>query len=463
MLDHQVDMASFHTIHDKLFNLSDPGAGKTAASLWAADYLMELGVIKRALVLCPLSSTTLTWASDIFDILPYRTCTVVTGTPERKRKNLSLPVDFYIMNHDGIDVEYLAIEIRKRADIGLVIFDEADCLINANTDKYRFLQWVMETKQKLWLITGTPTPNEPTDAWALSKLICPHLSPNSFHQFQRQIMTPHPWKPHQWDPKPGAHERAFSIMQPAIRYRKADVLDLPPVIGPRYVGCDLSAEQKGAVKQMVSEMTTFAKATKITAVNAADKLIKLRQILCGSVKDPATGQYHHLDCAPRIRELRRQITKAQGKALVIVPFTGILQLLGQELPKPDERYHLPGFSVETLNGSVSGAERARRVERFKTQPDPHVLVCHPAVMSHGLNLTEADYIIFYAPVDSNRQNMQVVERPNRLGQTRTMYLLRMTAHPIEAPIYKRVDERGSMQNSILELYNAVINGTEDEL
>jgi len=92
-----------------------------------------------------------------------------------------------------------------------------------------------------------------------------------------------------------------------------------------------------------------------------------------------------------------------------------------------------------------------------------VLVCHPAVMSHGLNLTEADYIIFYAPVDSNRQNMQVVERPNRLGQTRTMYLLRMTAHPIEAPIYKRVDERGSMQNSILELYNAVINGTEDEL
>src|SRR6185312_2851837 len=170
MLDHQVDMASFHTIHDKLFNLSDPGAGKTAASLWAADYLMELGVIKRALVLCPLSSTKLTWASDIFDILPHRTCTVVTGTPERKRKNLSLPVDFYIMNHDGIDVEYLAIEIRKRADIGLVIFDEADCLINANTDKYRFLQWVMETKQKLWLITGTPTPNEPTDAWALSKL-----------------------------------------------------------------------------------------------------------------------------------------------------------------------------------------------------------------------------------------------------------------------------------------------------
>lgn len=463
LLNHQVEMAAFHTLNDKCFNLSEMGTGKTAACLWATDFMMEVGAIKRALILCPLSSMKKTWADDIFDVLPHRTCSIVHGTPERKKKNLSLPVDFYIMNHDGIDIEYLAVEIRKREDIGLIIFDEADVLINSNTDKYRFLKWVMEPKQRLWLITGTPTPNSPTDAWALSKLICPSLSPKYFSHFQREIMVPHAWKPHQWEPKPGAHQRAYEILQPAIRYLKKDNLDLPPVIGPRSIECDLSTEQKAAVKQMAAEMVAFAKTNKITAVNGADKIVKLRQILCGSVKDPATGQYHHLDCGPRIRELRRQISRAQGKALVIVPFKGILQLLEQELPKPDERYKLPGFSVEILNGDVSAGERARRIERFKTQPDPHVLACHPAVMSHGLNFTEADYTIFYAPIDSNRQYMQVIERMNRLGQKRTMYILRMMAHPIEAPIYKRVDERGSMQDSILELYNAVINGTEDEL
>lgn len=44
-----------------------------------------------------------------------------------------------------------------------------------------------------------------------------------------------------------------------------------------------------------------------------------------------------------------------------------------------------------------------------------------------------------------------------------MYIQRMVASPIEAAIYKRVDDRGTMQSSILELYNAVINGTEDDL
>ena len=108
VLDHQVDMASFSTLNDRLFNLSEMGTGKTAATLWAIDYLMTIGALKRALIVCPLSSMKATWTTDIFDLLPHRTSVIVHGSVERRMKLLRLPHDFYIINHDGLDIEPVA-------------------------------------------------------------------------------------------------------------------------------------------------------------------------------------------------------------------------------------------------------------------------------------------------------------------------------------------------------------------
>lgn len=462
-LDHQVEMASFCTLHDKCFNLSEQGTGKTFATLWALDYLMNEGAVRRALIMCPLSSMVLTWMHDIFEVLPHRVASVVHGSAERRLKNLKRPIDIYVLNHDGIDIESVAKEVRRRPDIDLLVVDEASFYRNAQIDKYRFLKWVTERKLKLWLLTGTPCPNAPTDAWALSKLVDPSLAPEFFGSFRDEVMYKSSWGSTAWVPKKGAAERAYEIMQPAIRFRKRDCLTLPPLIGPRDVQTQLSAEQKAEVKSMRDSMVMLAKTTKINAVNAADKLIKLRQILCGVVKEPNTGTYHRLDCHQRIRDLRTLISQASAKVLVIVPFKGILQTLAEELPKPDKHTGLPGYTVATMNGDVLPKERVEIITRFKTQPDPHVLVCHPKVMAHGLNLTEADTTIFYAPIYSNDEYAQVIERFNRLGQKHTMQLLRMLAHPIEAAIYRVVDERGTMQNNILDLYQQVIEGKEDHL
>ena len=458
-LDHQVAMADFQTLYDKCFNLSEMGTGKTYATLWALDYLMEIGAIKRALIMCPLSSVRLTWADDIFKILPHRTCTIIHGTADRRLKNLSRGNDIYVLNHDGIDIEAVAKVLRKRDDIGLVVVDEADVFCNSQTDHYRFLKWVMERKSRLWMLTGTPTPNAPTDAWGLSKLVCPELSPQYFGRFRDETMVKVGMR---WVAKKGATERAYEILQPAIRFKKKDCISLPPFIGPRDVQTSLSKEQKDALKQMREEMIMFAKTTQITAVNGADKLVKLRQILAGAVKDPLTGEYHLLDCHERVRDLRRVISRSVSKVLVIAPFKGIVRHLAEELPKPDKAAGLPGYSVLILNGDVPPAKRPEIINQFKTDPDVKAMICHPQVMSHGLNLSDADVTVFYAPINSNRQYTQVIERFNRLGQKNTMYLLRMLAHPIEASIYRTVDDRGSMQNGVLELYQSFISG-KDEL
>lgn len=69
--DHQRVMADFLTLIGKGFNLSEMGTGKTYAALWAADYLMRIGAVRRALVICPMSTMDPVWKQDIFDILMH--------------------------------------------------------------------------------------------------------------------------------------------------------------------------------------------------------------------------------------------------------------------------------------------------------------------------------------------------------------------------------------------------------
>jgi SNF2 family DNA or RNA helicase len=215
----------------------------------------------------------------------------------------------------------------------------------------------------------------------------------------------------------------------------------------------LSKEQKEAFKTMKNAFVADLKkadqeGVKISAVNAADKVNKLRQILCGTVMGP-DGEYVTLPHGPRTQVLIETIELASAKVLVIVPFKGIIRDLETELTKK-------GYSVGVLNGDVSITERSNIITAFKTRSDPHVLLCHPRVMAHGLNLVEADTTIFYGPIFSNDEYQQVIERFNRMGQVNPMTIYRIGAHPIEWEIYKTLDERGKMQDTVLNMYRDML-------
>jgi len=222
---------------------------------------------------------------------------------------------------------------------------------------------------------------------------------------------------------------------------------LPPVVTIN-LDAQLTKEQRIAYKAMHTFMVTEAKGQKISAVNAADRIGKLRQILCGSIKDPITGEYLTYDHGPRLEVLKEVIDGASAKVLVVVPFKGIIEALDKELSKD--------YTVGVLNGDVSINVRNRIISEFKNGVDPHLLLCHPRVMAHGLNLTEADTLIFYAPIYSNDETQQVVERFNRVGQTRKMTIARIGAHALEWSIYGLIDSRKISQDSILDLYRRTI-------
>ena len=246
--DHQVVMAEFLTIHRRAFNLSEMGAAKTNAALWAADWLMTTGRVRKCMVISPLSTLERVWANDIFDTLMHRRCTIVHGSREKRLKALEADVDFYIMNHDAVTIDPVMDAIARRPDIDLFIVDEAGMFRNHSTRKYKALNKLVKRQDiRLWLLTGTPCPNAPTDAWALARLVDPNKVPRYFGAFRRETMAQ--VSQFKWVPRPDAFDIAYKAMQPAVRFKKSECLDLPPVTYQDRL-CQMSKEQNKAFKEL---------------------------------------------------------------------------------------------------------------------------------------------------------------------------------------------------------------------
>ncbi len=443
---HQITTAGFITLNPQCFVLNEMGTGKSSSVLWAADHLMNMGEVRKALIVAPLSTLERVWRDEIFSTLMHRTATVLHGSKDRRLDRLDNDVDFYIINHEGLGV--VLPQLMARKDIDMVIVDEAADYRNHATTRYQHLRKLLRrpVKPRLVMMTGAPCPNAPTDAWALAKLVRPELVPEFFSTFRRQTMQQ--VTQYKWVPKPEAYDLAFAAMQPGIRFKKADVLkDLPPVVvldRDVLLTPEQAREYRFMKRQMAIDLAGAGGISTVTAVNAADQITKLRQILCGTVRIPNTDEYVTIDHAPRVQALLDSIAQASAKVLVVVPFKGITNSLHAEVSKH--------YSCEVVNGDVSIKERNAIFSRFRADADPHVLLCHPKVMSHGLTLTEADVLIFYAPIYSNDQYQQVKDRFNRPGQSRSMTIIRIGGEALEWSIYQALDGKQLTQSRILEMY-----------
>ena len=95
---HQKKTSAFLTMNPKAFCFNEQGTGKTASAIWAADFLMKQGKIKRALVICPLSIMDSAWRDDLFTFAPHRSVDVAYGASKKRKEIIEQGADFVIIN-----------------------------------------------------------------------------------------------------------------------------------------------------------------------------------------------------------------------------------------------------------------------------------------------------------------------------------------------------------------------------
>jgi len=439
----QKEAAEFMTVHNRAFNLADLGTGKTLATLWAYDYLRSRGVVNKALVVSPLSTLERTWADEIFNHFHHLHCVVLYGTREQRLKQLKQKADVYLINHDGMKISGFVEAMADRPDIDLIIVDEiAQAARNAGTDRFKVLNTLVNKQhsRRAWGLTGTPTPDNPTDAWAQCRLLVPERVPPYFNRFRDQVMRQA--GPFAWVPRPNALEVVKEAMQPAIRFNRDECVDLPPCMYETRQA-EMTVEQRKAYKNMLTKLHTEIANGEVTAVNEAVKAQKLLQIGCG-VAYSGDGEHLIMDATPRMEVVREVCEESNSKSIVFVPFVGSIEPLRQYLEKH-------GFSTEAIHGGVSKKERDVIFRDFQKAKDPQVLVAQPAAMSHGLTLTAASTIIWYAPTNSNDIFEQANARITRPGQKHSQLIMMIQGTDIEAKYYRRLKDKQKVQGVLLEM------------
>jgi SNF2 family DNA or RNA helicase len=439
---HQKQTSDFLTLNPKAFCFNEQGTGKTASVIWAVDYLMNLGVLRRVLVICPLSIMKSAWQADLFKFAIHRTCDVAYGDAKQRRKLIERGAEFVIINFDGVEIVKDTI---LAGGFDLIVVDEASAYKNPTTKRWKVLRDIAAKCKGMWMLTGTPAAQSPVDAYGLAKLINPTGTPKFFGQFRDQVM--YKVGEFRWIPKPTSQEVVHKVLQPAIRFEKNQCLDLPDVT---YVERDapLTPQQMVAYRAIKSQMYMEAAGESISAVNAAVKINKLLQISGGSIYTD-TGEVVDFDVSNRLRVVQEVINEASHKVLVFVPFTHTIDLLHEYLTKN-------GITSDIINGKVSVNRRHDIISRFQTDPDPRVLIIQPQAASHGLTLTAANVIIWYAPVTSVETYLQANARINRPGQKNPMTIVHIKGSATEARLYSMLQTNIDSHTKIIDLYRREI-------
>jgi SNF2 family DNA or RNA helicase len=186
----------------------------------------------------------------------------------------------------------------------------------------------------------------------------------------------------------------------------------------------------------------------VSAVNAATQINKLLQISGGAVYTD-TGEVLEFDVSNRVNVVLEVIEEASNKVLVFVPFTHTIEILRARLEKE-------GISCGVINGKVSLNKRSEIIERFQSGKDPHVLIIQPQAASHGLTLTEADTIIWYAPVTSVETYLQANARIDRPGQKNAMTIVHVKGSPVEERLYSMLQSNIANHKKLIDLYKEVM-------
>lgn len=433
----QLTTSSFLTLNPKAFVLNDMGTGKTLSTLWAFDFLRSRGLAKKMLVTCPLSTMERTWGDEIFANFPHLNFVVLHGSKERRLKLLQQDADVYIINHHGMKV---ILPELVASDIDTFVIDELAVFRNASTDLWKTAHKIAQNRERVWGLTGTPTPNAPTDAFAQVRLIAPERVPKYFGKFRDMVMRQ--FGPFKWVARESATEIVAEAMQPAVRFTRRDCLDLPPTL-TLYRHAQLSAEQNKAYKEMVAKLIMEFQGEQVQAVNEAVKMSKLVQIACGVVYD-SSGAEVCLPHQPRIDVVKEIIEEAAAKVIVFVPFKSAIPVIEAAL-------QAEGYTTASISGDVSKRDRDRIFHDFQSEKDPHVLVAQPAAMSHGLTLTAANVVCWYAPITSNDIFEQANARVARPGQKHTTLIAMIEGTPVERRIYERLQGKQKMQGTLLDM------------
>lgn len=428
--------------HEKAFVVNGLGTGKTLCAVWAADYLRQVGEVRRVLVVAPKSILENVWEREFFQTLPASQAVVLRGTRARKQQAAAdTRFDYIIVNPES-----LHLIVDHLPEVDLVVVDEFTKFKNRNTQRWRALYAIARDK-RLWLMSGTPAPQSPLDAYGPIKLV----REERLTLRQWRDMTMFQVSQFTWRPRENADETIAAWMQPAVHFRLEDVTELPEVSVQTLEG-ELTASQKAMIAKLKEEaLAELGDGREITAANAAAVISKILQVQCGAVygTDEEGNRFtEKIDAKPYFEAIETVVEQADTPVLIFAPFRSAVEAIHQHLEAAGYRSARIMGGVEN-RGELFDDFRHRRLD---------ALVAVAGTMSHGVDgLQHAGrYILWACPPYSFEEYDQANGRLLRSGQQQKVVIYHLTQSALDTELFARLDSKARLQDTVLNLLKSKI-------
>lgn len=361
------------------------GFGKSVSTLTAFAGLLDRVDAGHMLVVAPKRVARKVWPDEInrWSHLQGLTVEKIIGTPQQRWDALNRRADIHTINVDNL--EWLAAQFiegtgkklkrLRRFPWDLIVLDESQRFKGAGVrwQVLREIRRLVEV-QRMWQLTGTPSPNGYTDLWAQMFLldfgkrlgvdkkafITRWFSVENCDSFSRYKIHDH-----------SAAEIQGLIKDIVLSMRTEDYFGAPPV---RYnnVKVELTAANLAVYRKLQKEYLTEIKGQRITAVNAGVCIRKLLQLANGAIYHEGKAWTHFHDA--KIDALLEVLDASNGPVMIGYGFRHDMERI-----------------ITALN-RYCGKERTWRVLDTEQDEDDwnagriDFLILHPASAGHGLNL-----------------------------------------------------------------------------
>ena len=362
---------------------------------------------------------------------------VVSGSKEdrleilKNLKNKEKAV--FITTYDSLRND---LDVYSQVAYNLLVLDEAQYIKNSHAQK------TMATKQLVaktkFVLTGTPIENSLADLWSIFDFLMPGYLYSYSHfkeEFENAIL----------DKDELTEKRLQGRIAPFILRRvKKDVLkDLPPKIETSYV-----VKMNEKQSELYDSYLLDAKKTFEDEDNDKNKFLILRALtrLRQICLDPSMFLENYDDVSEKLEAAISLIKDAINdghKVLIFSSFTKSLEHL-LEMLKEEE------IKTYYIYGQTKASDRLKMCEEFNTKDDTKVFLISLKAGGTGLNLIGADIIIHLDPWWNVAAENQASDRAHRIGQTRTVNVIKMICKDtIEEKVIKLQEAKKDLMDKFI--------------
>lgn len=427
--------------------LLDPGMGKTACLLqWICESML-LGHGSRFLVVAPKAVCHLVWPAEIrkwanFQHLSYAVC---MGQDQKRRNQLSLPVNVSIINHDALDWLARITATHSRLPWHAIIIDESTNFRNWTSRRTAALAKLITKIPRRIILTGTPSPKNLADLYPQLFMLDQGVAlGRTIEHFRAQYCFESTGRGGSFHVREDRRQAFYSQVQPlCLRLEQKDYLSMPELV-THDIPLELEGEAAKAYTAMEEQLfLELDSGDSRAAANASARYQLCRQIATGFVyDDDKTGHHLHDTVLDAVMDILREL---QGKpALLAYQYTYELDMLRKRIPR-----------LQAIRGGMRSADVQRLVKAWNEDKlDPPYLAVHPAALSFGVNMQAGSGrdIIWTCPTDNLIDYLQLNARVYRQGVTSTVRIHRpRVVGTVCDLIWDRTDEKENLQDTLLQV------------